>query len=141
MEHPKTYKRRARTTKKGIFLFATTTMITSTPSPTITAVKLMAVEIIKAAITNHLNLRTPPSSPQPTILLPVFPLTIAIPSPQDLAVHIDNQDPSPFTLRQPLPDSTLDLPINYNRMDEDKENDDPNVRLSMSPGCSQVLVG
>jgi len=90
------------------------------------AVELMAVEIIKATITNHLNLRTPPLSPQPTIPLPTFPLTIAIPSPQDSAIHIDDQDPSPFALKQPLPNDTLDSPINYNRMDEDKENDDPN---------------
>ncbi len=57
--------------------------------------------------------------------LPTFPLTIAIPSPQDSAIHIDNQDPSPLALRQLLPDSTLDSPIDYER-EADKENDDLN---------------
>ncbi len=99
----------------------------STPSPTITTVELTAVEIIEAAITNHLNLRTPPPSPQPTIPLPTFPLTLTIPplSP-NTSIHIDDQDLSPFALRQPLPDSTLDSLIDYNCMDEDKENEDPN---------------
>jgi len=97
----------------------------STPSPTITATKLTAVEIIEEAITNHLNLRTPPPSPQPTIPLPTFPLTITIPSP-DTTVHVDNRDPSPFALQQPLPDSTLDSPIDYDCMDDEKENEDPN---------------
>ncbi len=99
----------------------------STPSPTITAVEITAVKIIEAALNNHLNLRTPPPSPQPTLPLPTFPLTLIIPpvSP-DAHVHVNNWDPSPFALRQPLPDSTLDSPINYDQMDEDKENDDPN---------------
>ena len=101
-------------------------MSTPSASPSITATELTAIKIIKAAITNHLNLCTPPPSPQPTMLLPTFPLTIAIPLPQDSAVHINNRDPSPFTLRQPLPDSTLDSPINYEQMDKDKENKDPN---------------
>ncbi len=71
----------------------------STPSPTITAMELTAIEIIEAAITNHLNLRTPPPSPQPTIPLPTFPLTLAIPpSSPDASIHIDDQDPSPFAL-------------------------------------------
>src|SRR6266702_323746 len=96
-----------------------------TPSPAIMAVELTTVEIIKEAITNQLNLRTPPPSPQPTMPLPTFPLTIAIPSPQDSAVHINDRDPSPFALQQPLPDSTLDSPIDYER-EADKENDDPN---------------
>ncbi len=112
----------------------TTIMTTLTASPTITAVELTAIKIIKAAITNHLNLCTPPPSPQPTIPLPTFPLTITIPSPQDSVVHINSQDPLPFTLQQPLPDSTLDLPIDFNRMDKDKENDDPNdPRLPFFP--------
>src|SRR6266702_2089059 len=99
----------------------------STPSPTITAVELTAVEVIEAAIQNHLNLRTPPPSPQPTLPLPTFPLTLAIPSASpDTNIHVDDWDPSPFTLRQPLPDSTLDSPIDYNHMDEEKENEDPN---------------
>ncbi len=99
----------------------------STPSPTITAIKLTAVEIIEAALDNHLNLQTPPPSPQPTIPLPTFPLTLVIPSPSpEPTVHIDDRDPSPFALRQPLPDSTLDSPIDYDRMDEEKENQDPN---------------
>ncbi len=99
----------------------------STPSPTITAVELTAVEIIKAALINHLNLQTPPPSLQPTIPLPTFPLTLVIPSlsPKP-TVHIDDQDPSPFALWQPLPDSTLDSPIDYNQMDDEKENEDPN---------------
>ncbi len=59
------------------------------------------------------------------MLLPTFPLTIAIPSPQDSAIHVDDQDPSPLALRQPLPDSTLDSPIDY-EWEADKENDDPN---------------
>ncbi len=102
-------------------------MTTPTLSPTITAVELTAVEVIEEALNNHLNLNTPPPSPQPTIPLPTFPLTIAIPtSPSDSAVHIDDQDPSPFALRQPLPDSTLDSPIDYERMEEEKENEDPN---------------
>ncbi len=63
----------------------------STPSPTITAIELTAVEIIEAALTNYLNLRTPPPSPQPTIPLPTFPLTLTIPpSSPDASVHIDN---------------------------------------------------
>jgi len=98
----------------------------TTPTPTITETELTAVEIIEAAITNHLNLRTPPPSPQPTIPLPTYPLTLALSSPTDSAVHINSRDPSPFALRQPLPDDTLDDPIDYERMDEDKENDDPN---------------
>ncbi len=56
----------------------------------------------------------------------MFPLTITIPSPSDSAVHFNNWDPSPFTLRQPLPDSALDSPIDYDCMDEEKENEDPN---------------
>ena len=102
-------------------------MTTPTLSPTITADELTAIEIIEEALVNHLNLNTPPPSPQPTIPLPTFPLTIAIPtSPSDSAVHIDDRDPSPFALRQPLPDSTLDSPVNFDRMDEEKENEDPN---------------
>src|SRR6266702_2373309 len=101
-------------------------MTTPTSTPTITKVELTAVKIIEAAITNHLNLRMPPPSLQPMIPLPTFPLTITIPSPQETTVHIDSRDPSPFALQQPLPDSTLNLPINYNQMDEEKENEDPN---------------
>ena len=101
-------------------------MTTPTSSPTITKVELTTIKIIEVAITNHLNLRTLPPSPQPMIPLPTFPLTIAIPSLQDSAVHIDLRDPSPFALWQPLPDSTLDSPIDYNQMDKDKENDNPN---------------
>ncbi len=112
--------------KKNIIPLLTTTITTPTLSPTITAVKLTAIEIIEEAITHHLNLQTPPPSPQPTMPLPTFPLTIAIPSPQDSAIHINNRDPSPFTLRQPLPDSTLDFPINFNQADKEKENKDPN---------------
>ena len=56
----------------------------------------------------------------------MFPLTITIPSPQDSAVHINDRDPLPFTLCQPLPDSTLDSPIDYDKADKDKENDDLN---------------
>ncbi len=97
-----------------------------TPSPTITANEITVVEIIETAIQNHLNLRTPPPSPQLTLPLPTFPLTIALSSPQDSAVHIDDRDPSPFALRTPLPDDTLDSPINYDREGEDKENKDPN---------------
>src|SRR6266702_2329038 len=126
MECPRMYKRKGRTARKDIPFSLTTTMTTRTSSPTIIATKLAGIKIIKAAITNHLNLRTPPPSPQPTIPLPMFPLTIAIPSPQDSVVHIDDRDPSPFTLRQPLPYSTLDSPIDYDRADEDKENEDPN---------------
>ena len=86
----------------------------STPSPTITAVEITAVKIIKVALNHHLNLRTPPPSPQPTLPLPTFPLTLVIPSTSpDSAIHVDDQDPSPFALRQPLPDSTLDSPIDY----------------------------
>ncbi len=52
---------------------------------------------------------------------------LAIPSPSpEPAVHIDDRDPSPFALRQPLPDSTLDSPIDFDRRDEEKENEDPN---------------
>jgi len=121
------YKGRMATTKKNIHPSTTTTMSTPISSPTITADELTTVEIIEAAITNHLNLHTPPPSPQPTIPLPTFPLTIAIPSSSpDSAVHIDDRDPSPFTLRQPLPDSTLDSPIDYECMDKEKENEDPN---------------
>ncbi len=98
----------------------------TTPTPTISEVELTAVEIIEAAITNQLNLTTPPPSPQPTVPLPTYPLTLAPSSPTDSAIHIDSRDPSPFALRQPLPDSTLDSPIDYDRMDEDKENNDPN---------------
>ncbi len=99
----------------------------STLSPTITAVKITAVEIIEEALANHLDLHTPPPSPQPMIPLPTFPLTLAIPSASpESTVHIDDRDPSPFALRQPLPDSTLDSPIDYDRMDEEKENEDPN---------------
>jgi len=102
-------------------------MTSPSPSPSTvnTNVELTAVEIIEEAITHHLNLTTPPPSPQPTMPLPTFPLTIAIPSPQDSAIHINDRDPSPFTLRQPLPDNTLNSPIDYNR-EADKENDDPN---------------
>jgi len=96
-----------------------------TPSPVITTAELTAIKIIEEALTNHLNLRTPPPSPQPTMPLPTFPLTIAIPSPQDSVIHINDQDPSPLALRQPLPDSTLDSPIDYEQ-EADKENDDPN---------------
>src|SRR6266581_422758 len=88
MECPKRYKDRSHQQQ---------TNITPISSPTITETELTAVKIIKAAITNHLNLRTPPLSPQPTIPLPTFPLTIVIPSPQDSTVHINLQDPSPFT--------------------------------------------
>jgi len=49
-----------------------------------------------------------------------------MPSLQESAVHLDSRDPSPFALRQPLPDNTLDSPIDYDRVDEEKENDDPN---------------
>jgi len=126
MEHPKTYKKKGKNNTKRISLSSTTTMTTPVSSPTITAIELTAVEIIETAITNHLNLRTPPPSPQPTIPLPTFPLTIAIPSPQDSTIHINDRDPSPFALCQPLPDDTLDSPIDYNQMDQDKENSDPN---------------
>jgi len=99
----------------------------STPSPTITVVELTAVEVIEAAIQNHLNLQMPPPSPQPTLPLPTFLLTLAIPSASpDTNIHVDDRDPSPFVLRQPLPDSTLDSPIDYDHMDEEKENEDPN---------------
>ena len=125
MEHPKTYKRGMKD-KREQHLPPSQTTITTSTSPAITAIELTAVKIIKAAITNHLNLHTPPPSPQPTIPLPTFPLTITIPSPQNATVHIDDWDPSPFALRQPLPDSTLDSPIDYNCMDEEKENEDPN---------------
>ncbi len=60
------------------------------------------------------------------IPLPTFPLTIAIPSPQGSTVHINDWDPSPLALRQPLPNDTLDSPIDYDQMDQDKENEDPN---------------
>src|SRR6266702_5170797 len=100
-------------------------LTTATPSPVITAVKLTVVEVIEEVITNHLNLQTPPPSPQPTMPLPTFPLTIAIPSPQNTAIHIGNRDPSPFALWQPLPDSTLDSPIDYDQ-EADKENNNPN---------------
>ncbi len=110
----------------NIIPLPTTTMTTLTSSPTITAVELTAVKIIKEAITSHLNLRTPPPSLQPTIPLPTFPLTIAIPSPQEVMMHLNDRDPSPFALQQPLPDSTLDSPIDYNQMDKEKENEDPN---------------
>src|SRR6266702_1312510 len=126
MECPKRYKDRSHQQQTNIPPILITTMTTPISSPTITETELTAVKIIKAAITNHLNLRTPPLSPQPTIPLPTFPLTIVIPSPQDSTVHINLQDPSPFTLRQPLPNSTLDSPINYDRAEEDKENEDPN---------------
>jgi len=43
-----------------------------------------------------------------------------------LAVHINDRDPSPFALCQPLPDDTLDSPIDYDRVDDNKENEDPN---------------
>ena len=36
-----------------------------------------------------------------------------------------SHDPSPFTLRQPLPDNTLNSPINFDWEGEDKENKDP----------------
>ncbi len=99
----------------------------STPSPTITAVELTAVKIIEAALVNHLNLQTPPPFPQPTIPLPTFPLMLTIPSPSpEPTVHIDDHDPSPFALRQPLPDSTLDSPIDYDHVDDENENEDPN---------------
>ncbi len=101
-------------------------MTTPTTTPTITQTELTAIKIIEAAITNHLNLRTPPPSPQPTISLPTFPLTIALDSPANSTIHIDSKDPSPFALRQPLPDDTLDSPIDYEQMDEEKENEDPN---------------
>ena len=125
------YKRTTSRTNHSHLLFTSTTMTTpsplttTTPSPMITVVEITTVEIIEEALSNHLNLRMPPPSPQLTIPLPTFPLTIAIPSPQDLAVHIDSRDPSPFALRQPLPDDTLDSPINFNCMKEDKENKDP----------------
>ncbi len=101
-------------------------MTTPITTPTTTETELTAVEIIKAAIANQLNLNTPPPSPQPTIPLPVFPLMLALGSPTASTVHIDSRDPSPFALRQPLPDDTLDSPIDYERMDEEKENEDPN---------------
>ncbi len=44
-------------------------MTTPTLSPTTTTVELTAVEIIEEAITNHLNLRTLPPSPQLTLPL------------------------------------------------------------------------
>jgi len=56
MERPRMDKREAETTRKDILPSTATIMTTSTPSPTITAVELTAVEIIEAAITNHLNL-------------------------------------------------------------------------------------
>src|SRR6266571_5818560 len=101
-------------------------MTTPITTPTITETELTAVEIIEEAITHHLNLETPPLSPQPTIPLPTFPLTLALGSPTTSTVHIDSRDPSPFALRQPLPDDTLDSPIDYERMDDEKENEDPN---------------
>ena len=126
MECPKTYKKTTLLTKNWHLPFPLTIMTTPTSTPTITKVELTAVKIIEAAITNHLNLRMPPPSLQPMIPLPTFPLTITIPSPQETTVHIDSRDPSLFALQQPLPDSTLNLPINYNQMDEEKENEDPN---------------
>ncbi len=99
----------------------------STSSPTITAVEITAIEIIEEALNNHLNLQTPPLSSQPTLPLPTFPLTLVIPPAfPDTPIHVDDRDPSPFTLWQPLPDSTLDSPIDFNCMDEEKENEDPN---------------
>ncbi len=99
----------------------------STPSPTITVVEITTVEIIEVAIQSHLNLQTPPPSPQLTLPLPTFPLTLVIPSTSpDAHIHVDNRDPSPFALRQPLPNSMLDSPIDYDCMDEEKENEDPN---------------
>ncbi len=43
-----------------------------------------------------------------------------------MTIHINNSDLSPLALWQPLPDSTLNSPINYDQMDEEKENKDPN---------------
>src|SRR6266702_6046801 len=116
-----------------------------TPSPMISATELTAVEIIETALVNHLNLHTPPPSPQPTIPLPTFPLTLVIPSPSpEPTVHINDRDPSPFALRQPLPDSTLDSPIDYDHMDDEKENEDPNdlglpFFLSQQPHVYPIL--
>src|SRR6266702_389319 len=121
----------ARGNEKSLPPLSQTTMSSPlseiTPSPTIAAIELTAVKIIEAVLENHLNLQTPPPSPQPTIPLPTFPLTLIIPSPSpEPTIHVNNRDPSPFALRQPLPDSTLDSPIDYNRMDDKKENEDPN---------------
>ncbi len=103
-------------------------------TPTTIVNEITAIEIIKEAITNHLTMTMAPPSPQPTMPLLMFPLTITIPSPQDSAVHINDRDPSPFTLHQPLPDSTLDSPIDYDWMEEDKENDNLNdPRLPFFP--------
>ncbi len=128
-ERPRSYKRITEETKNPhlplLHSAMSSPLASVTPSPTITTAELTAIEIIKEAITNHLNLRTPPPSPQPTMPLPTFPLTIAIPSPLDLVVHIDDRDPSPFALCQPLPNDTLDSPIDYKR-EANKENDDPN---------------
>src|SRR6266702_916941 len=126
MERRKMYKRTTTPTENQHPLLSLTTMTTPITTPVITEAELTAVEIIETAIANHLNLTTPPPSPQPTLPLPTFPLTIALDSPATSPVHIDSQDPSPFALRQPLPDDTLDSPIDYERMDEEKENEDPN---------------
>src|SRR6266702_1400509 len=85
-------------------------MTTPITTPTTTETDLTAVEIIEAAIANQLNLHTPPPSPQPTGPLPTFPLTLALDSPTPSSIHIDARDPSPFALRQPLPDDPLNNP-------------------------------
>src|SRR6266571_3351222 len=105
----------ARRNKKSLPPSSQTTMSSplseitqSTPSPTITVVEITTVEIIEVAIQSHLNLQTPPPSPQLTLPLPTFPLTLVIPSTSpDAHIHVDNRDPSPFALRQPLPNSML----------------------------------
>jgi|SRR6266702_783690 len=92
-----------------------------------TSPSLTTVQIIEDAIDlGTLTLTTPPPSPQPTIPLPTFPLTLIIPLEEEPSIHIDNHNPSPQALRQSLPDDTLDSPIDYEAMEEDKENDDPN---------------
>src|SRR6266702_1575332 len=126
-ERPKKHKKRQGEMKNHHLPLPSTTISSplseitqSTPSPTITAVELTAVKIIEAALVNHLNLQTPPPFPQPTIPLPTFPLMLTIPSPSpEPTVHIDDHDPSPFALRQPLPDSTLDSPIDYDHVDDE----------------------
>ena len=56
-----------------------TILIPSSPTTmtTPTSSTITAIEIIKEAINNHLSITTPPPSPQPTMPLPTFPLTIA----------------------------------------------------------------
>ena len=88
MERRKTYKRTTTPTENQHPPSSLTIMTTPISTPIITEAELTAVEIIETAIANHLNLTTPPPSPQPTLPLPTFPLTIAI----------DSRDPSPFAL-------------------------------------------